>query len=194
MRLVLALVVVPALALASSPRPQEATPQTGLAPRTAFAQKEATRIAAEIQGAWMLLEYQHATDAMDQSRVRGAALFRDGFMTLILQVRQKARTTRGIMPEFFVQAGIHRYRIDEFQRLQTASVIGFTGDDVEGGGFAFDDDGMPREHRVTLRQDRLTLHIDDGGWMTFARINAGDFPVDAIEELDRTRTNVGRDY
>jgi hypothetical protein len=195
MRLAIALVLAPALALASSPvRPQEAPPQAGMAPRTAFAKGEAARIAEEIQGAWMLLEYQHATDVMNQQNVRGSAMFHDGFMTLILQVRQHAQTGWGIVPEFFVQSGMHRYRIDEFLRLQTSSVLGFVGDNVGGGGFTFDEDGLAREHRMTLRDDRLTLYHDDGGWMLFARVNAGQFPLEAIEELDRTRSPVGRDY
>jgi len=188
----LPLALSPLLALLAWPaRGQEQTPPTSN-PRTSFAESETARMEKEIQGAWMLIEYQPGDSVMDQTNARGSLIFHEGYMSIVLQTRRLSRGLITNLPEFFVQAGMHRYRIDSFQTLQTSAMLGFVAEDL-GGTISFDDDNFAREHKITLDGDRLTMHRDEGGWMTFARLGRGEFPEQAAQSLDATRGTLRRD-
>ncbi len=175
--------------------PGQDSPVGDASPFASFADREALRLEEGLQGSWMLLEYRSGASVVKQENVRGFMMFSDGYVSITLHGRQRRRGFLGSTAEFFVQSGVHRYRIDEFGQLQTASLMACTADSADGN-IAFDSDSFAREHKLSLKDDLLTLYRADGGWMSYSRMNRTEFPRSAIEALDGTRSKpqIDRDF
>lgn len=186
MRLALVLPLLAALAGAvlQKTKPQEEPASRGL---PGLRQAENARIEEELVGTWTLLEYRSPREVIERRDFSGFASFQNGFFTFLLRLDVLDETFLGPKPQTIVQAGVHRYRIEDGLHLQTATVMGFSNetDDFELQG---EPTSFPREFEVTLEDDRLSLRRWDGLTLVFARADAtGTFPPKAAEALERNR-------
>lgn len=175
---------VPLLPLAAS-RSQDGqeTPRPGH-PLKAFQKEQSERFAREIQGAWMLVEYDDPEEPELRDGVEGFAIFHDGFLTMILQLRAFRSQLLGSRDQLFVDGGAYRYRFADSGDLQTVSLMGFTNLNNDAqllplGGSEVD------EYIVTLDDGLLGLRNTDDVLMTFRRVEAGEFPRTAIRRLEQ---------
>jgi hypothetical protein len=186
-----ALAVVPlvfALALQDpAPAPQgEEQEQEPLVPLSDFRRSERQRMEREMQGTWVLTLYRGAYDVVEQSTVRGFLMFDRGLVAMNLQLIAQPHGFIGRGERYYVQAGLHRYRLTELLQLQLASVMAFTNANDQDE-LAADPASYPREYDNTIAGNDLTLRRWDGEELTFRRMRGGEFPDDAIRRLDRAR-------
>jgi hypothetical protein len=181
----LLLLLVPAFAQDWG-RTQEESP---LSPVAIPSSPQQEQLEEQLVGVWTLVGYDFVGRSLDEQRLQGFAVFLDGFMSITLQA-QAAEPTRifgGSDIGYYFQAGVHRYRVSEMMRLQTASILGFDNmnDDAQ---LDFIGATSVREHQLTLQGDLLTLFNEDGSRLVFRKTHKSAFPVYAIEHL---RRNVG---
>ena len=157
-----------------------------------FKETEKERIEEEIEGTWMLLEYKSPREVLPRNQYAGFASFQNNFFSMTLRL---SGTKRGIFadrPATVVQAGVHRYRLSNDLRLQTATVMGFSNenDDFE---LEIEPSAYPREYQVSLKEDQLSLRRADGLEFVFRRADSdGYFPRKAADALERNRGRVFR--
>jgi hypothetical protein len=161
-------------------------------PFTALAERESLRIEEEIEGAWIMMGYQHPGAVIDPTDTRGFFVFHDGYMTLTLQARKQTMGIFRERTEYTVQAGAYRYRIDRGRRLQTAGLMGFSNA-TPGGDLDFENVVQPEEYDILLAGQDLTLTRPDGRVFQFRRMERTEFPQDAVERLDRLRGAMSND-
>lgn len=180
----LALAVPPLLSLAQEDEAREEKKNrdaiTGL-----FAD-EAERLAKEIEGSWMLMEYVDPDEIPLEDAASGFMTFREGFLTWILSVEALEQRWFTVSDRVFLQTGAYRYRFDETASLQVASVLSFSNDTDDGD--LQRDAALAFEYTVTLADDLLELSDPDGVRMTYRRIEAGEFPQSAIQKIERGRS------
>lgn len=170
-----------------APTPQEEEQeQEPLVPLSDFRRSERQRLEKEMQGTWVLTLYKGAYDVVEQSTVRGFLMFDRGLVAMNLQLIAQPHGFLGRGERYYVQAGLHRYRLTELLQLQLASVMAFTNanDDDE---LAADPASYPREYEITVAGNDLTLRRWDGEELTFRRMRGGEFPEEAIRRLDQAR-------
>ncbi len=165
-----------------------------LSPVTRFYREEQERLSKGIEGSWILMTYHDPDGAIGEDVLSGFATFHAGFLTLMIQAAGvRARFLRQVAQQYYVQAGSHRYRIDPLGFLQTSTVMGFSNsfDDFE----VFPEPaGFTREYSIELTEAELALRRPDGTILTFRRVEAGEFPVEAIEQIEGKRGRAGQDY
>lgn len=156
---------------------------TGLA---GHLQAEAERIEAELEGPWALLEYRDPTTTVERHQYAGYATFQDGVMTLLLRLDIPSRRLLGTREVTIVHAGAYHYRIVGGNRLQTATMMGFSNDndDLE---LAAEPPTFPREYEVTVRDGELRMRRWDALELVFRKIGGGAFPERAADALERGR-------
>jgi hypothetical protein len=169
-------------------KPQETTPpKRSTDPVTRFFQGEGERLAEEIEGSWMLVDFvdprQHPlTDAAD-----GFATFHDGFLTLIVSIRTLNQRWLNLEEELLLQTGAYRYRFDEQTNLQLSTVLGYTSF-TEGAVLVRERSGEAYEYITTIADGVLELRTVDGVVISFRRTAAGEFPDSAIRTLEGDRS------
>ncbi|MEQ1895649.1 MAG: hypothetical protein ABL998_24180 [Planctomycetota bacterium] len=145
---------------------------------------EAERLKKEIEGSWMLMEYVDPDEIPLEDAASGFMTFRDGFLTWILSVEALEQRWFTVSDRIFLQTGAYRYRFDETAALQVASVLSFSNDE----GDLQRDPALAFEYTVTLADGVLELSDPDGVRMTYRRIEAGEFPEKAIQNIERQRS------
>jgi hypothetical protein len=164
-------------------RAQEADPFRPAAMPSSAQQKS---LEAALTGVWNLVDYNIVGRSLDEQELQGFAFFLDGFMSITLQAQaaEPARFFGGSDIGYYFQAGVHRFRVSEMLRLQTASILGFDNmnDDAE---LDFIGATSVREHQLTLQGNLLTLYNEDGSGLVFQKSHKAAFPVYAIEHLRR---------
>ena len=92
----------------------------------------------------------------------------------------------GLAVDDFVQSEIYRYRIDDLGMLQMASTMGFNtlNDFFE---LTFVGNTVVKEYQVSLFEGQLELTTFDGRRMTLRQVVGGEFPLSAIQKLQRTQ-------
>jgi hypothetical protein len=160
---------------------QEETPRPR-APLKAFQLEEAERFEREVQGAWILIEYDDPEELDLRDGVEGFAVFHDGFMSMTLQLRAFRSQLLGSREQLFVDSGAYRYRFAENGDLQTSSLMGFTNlnNDAQLLPLSAEVD----EYIAKLENGQLSLRNTDDVLMTFRHVEAGEFPRAAIRRLD----------
>jgi hypothetical protein len=191
--LISALLLVPfalaGLALARQDPPAEAPPRSpGL---QGLGTDERARVEEALEGAWLLLRYDPPDALFDPTNVQGVALFHDGYLSLNVMAQTFQREFLGDGRQLFVQGGAHRFRIDEFLRLQTAAVMSFHNFDDEDL-IQLEPSGSPREYDVKLDEGgkSMTLTKSDGTVLTWSKLGSSEFPPDSIEALNRVRGKI----
>jgi hypothetical protein len=147
---------------------------------------EAERLKKEIEGSWMLMEYVDPDEIPLEDAASGFMTFRDGFLTWILSVEALEQRWFTVDDRVFLQTGAYRYRFDETASLQLASVLSFSNDTDDGD--LQRDPALAFEYTVTLVDGVLELSDPDGVRMTYRRIEAGEFPLQAIQRIERGRS------
>lgn len=138
-----------------------------------------------LYGAWQLMQYDHVTEIVPNDSIRGFATFQPGFMTLIVHARSFDEDQ-----DQLGQAGLQRYQMVESNILQTATVMGHSnmGPDAE---FEWESPNIPREFKVYLNKDDLTLTRPDQSQLIFRRIQAAPYPALATELIKEARAGLG---
>ena len=147
---------------------------------------EAERLEKEIEGSWMLMEYVDPDEIPLEDAASGFMTFRDGFLTWILSVEALEKRWFTVDDRVFLQTGAYRYRFDETASLQLASVLSFSNDTDDGD--LQRDPALAFEYTVTLADDVLELSDPDGVRMSYRRIESGEFPLNAIQKIERGRS------
>jgi hypothetical protein len=167
------------------PAPEEEAPRSGF---DAFFADERARIEKEIEGTWVLQEFQPADFLFDAENIRGVAMFRDGYLSLNIMAQTFVPEFLGDGGQLWVQGGAHRYRISEFLELQTAVVFAFQNlsDDEE---LVVEASGTPREYRVDIDAEGATLTMTntDGARLVWSRMAPTEFPVGSLDALEQLR-------
>ena len=138
-------------------------------------------------GTWRLERFVHPEQPIAEGDVVGAALFARDTLSIQIHIRTLRPFATG--PDFYVQAGIHYWRIDEQLRLSTATVIGHS--DL-AGPMTYEPAFQPREFEVTLDLDSMSLTRPDGARLEFSRIDVEGFPEQALRALEDARANKPR--
>jgi hypothetical protein len=138
-----------------------------------------------LYGAWQLMQYDHVTEVVPNDSIRGFATFQEGFMTLIVHARSFDEDE-----EQLGQAGLQRYQMVEPNILQTATMMGHSniGPDAE---FEWESPNIPREFKVYLNKDDLTLTRPDQSQLIFRRIKPAPYPALATELIKEARAGLG---
>lgn len=179
----LVLSVVPRLGAqepdAPAPEPVAGTPLT---------ENERARLEIEqgLIGLWRLSRFHHPNRAPEDGEVVGAALFAPDAMSIVIHARR--RTDVSPDPVYFVQAGMHYWRIDEVLRLQTSSMLAHS--DLPGP-MVFESAFQPREFDVRLDEDKLILTRPDSSRLEFDRIPETEFPEAALDRIREARAKRG---
>jgi len=161
------------------PAPDDADPPVGVLGYRASQRKE---LADGLIGAWKLDRYFHPDQPIPEGDVVGAAMFGRETMSITMHVRSLRPFASG--PDFFVQGGIHYWRIDEVLRLQTSALIAHS--DLTGV-MTYERAFEPREFEIALADDRLTLQKPDTSRLEFSRIQVDAFPEQAIQSIRDAR-------
>jgi hypothetical protein len=180
------------LALARPQDPVETPPAAQEKPSlAAFKAEKRERIEKGLEGVWMLLTYDPPNTMFDAHDVQGVAMFHEGYLSLNVMAQTFQREFLGDGVQLFIQGGAHRYRVDEFLRLQTAAIMSFHNfdDDEE---IEVETSGSPREYEVELDEDgkTLTLTKSDGAVLKWTKLGETEFPADSADALDRVRGRI----
>jgi hypothetical protein len=163
---------------------QDAQPGTA---RSSFQDMEAQRVAQmqkDVLGAWMLERFEHATQVIEQSDVRGAAMFTEGFLCVIMHAREDNNSIVGPRYNMLQQSGMYQVRFIDNARLQASTIMGssnFSGD------FEYETAYAPREYDVQLAGDALVLVRPDASKLHFRRMRAQEFPAETLRLLEEAR-------
>ena len=155
-------------------------------PMARFQDDEQKRLTEGIEGSWVLLDYIDPTEVvLDDIQTQGFATFHDGFMQILMtEPGVRLRLFRRAVDDLWVWSGAYRYRIDPLGFLQTQSVMGFDNSD---GLLLSEDSGQAEEYQVLLQDGELVLRRNDGVTYTFRSATAGEFPVEAIQDVESRR-------
>jgi hypothetical protein len=188
----LALASFAGLALTRVQDPVETPPAAQQKPGIAsFTEDKRARIEQALEGVWMLVRYDPADLLFDARNMQGVAMFHEGYLSLNVMAQTFQREFLGDGVQLYIQGGAHRYRVNEFLRLQTAAIIAFHN---------FDDDedieveasGSPREYEIELDEEgkTLTLTKSDGAVLTWSKLGETEFPAESADALDRVRGRI----
>lgn len=137
-----------------------------------------------LYGTWSLMHFQGADLILPDNVAQGYASFAPGFMSLIIH----ARSLDGENSQF-AQSGFHRFQITDQDILQTATMMAHSNfnDDAE---LDWETPNIPREFRISLKKDDLTLEKPDGSVLTFRRIQPLPYPQAALDLIDIARAGL----
>jgi len=136
-----------------------------------------------LYGTWQLMVYEHHSEILPASAVRGFATFQEGFMTLILHARSLDGDN-----DMLSQGGLHRFQVTDTGILQTATSMAHSSFNDDAENF-WEEPNTPREFRMSLNLDDLTLTNPDGSRFIFRRIGAKPYPKEALEKIRTARSN-----
>jgi hypothetical protein len=188
----LALASLAGLALTRPQDPVETPPAPAVKPGLgAVAAEKRARIEQGLEGAWLLVRYDPADALFDARNVQGVAIFQEGYLSLNIMAQTFQSEFFGDGFQLFIQGGAHRYRVDDFLRLQTAAIFSFHN---------FDDDedleteasGSPREYEIELDETGRTLSLtkSDGAVLLWNKLAETPFPSESSDALDRVRGKI----
>lgn len=163
---------------------QDTRPSTG---RRTFEDLEAERVAQiqkDVLGAWMLERFEHATRVVEQDDVRGAAMFTEGFLCVIVHAREDNQSIVGPRYNMLQQSGMYQVRFLGNARLQASTIMGSSN---FGGELEYETAYAPREYDVQLAGDALVLVRPDSSKLHFRRMQASEFPAETLRLIEEAR-------
>ncbi len=131
-------------------------------------------------GTWTLLNFVHPVEIMDADSIRGYLTISEGFMTMIIHARPMAGVNETAFPDHLAQAGLHRWRIERDDIMQLATVMGHSNFGYE---LEWEKPNEPREFRLELDKDVLSLTRPDFSVLTFRRVTSMEFPQQALDRM-----------
>jgi len=183
-----ALALIPLASLARG-RPQDPDKPRQKAPGlTSLVDEKRERLEKELDGVWMLVSFDPGEGFFDSRNVQGVLMISDGYLSLNVMAEQLARELFGPEVMLFLQGGAYRYRIDEFARMQTASIMSYHNFE-DFREFVVEPSGTPREFMVDLDEsgEMLKLIKPDRSILSFVKLGETQFPEDALNTLNRAR-------
>jgi hypothetical protein len=175
------------LAPAPSPRQAQEEPAKRTNPVTRFFEAEGERLARELEGSWMLLDYTDPLVSPDAGSASGFAAFHSGFLTWMLAIDSATQSLLGLSEFLILESAAYRYRVDDQASLQLAAVMGFSNN-TESGDVERDPSGIAFEYFARIEDGVLELRDPDGVVLTFRKVEAGDFPDSAIRKIEKQRS------
>jgi len=130
-------------------------------------------------GAWQMMELVHSSEIVPPGSIRGIVTFQAGFMNMIIHAQ-----TVDDEPEPLGQAGTYRWQMTPEGILQTATMMGHSN---FGDEFEWEPPNVPREFRVELKGNDLTLTRPDLSRLIFRRVTPGKYPESALRRIDELR-------
>jgi hypothetical protein len=170
---------------------EEGDPREGT-PFSAYRKTEKARVEKEIEGSWMLVEFQTEDRIVDTGDFRGFATINDGYMSIIFYGREEKVGLFGNSDDYIIQANAYRYRINDRVTLQLAGILGFTNATYDGD-LEFDHADTAAQYDVTLVENSLTMTRGGLTSFVFRRLKKTDFPPAAIEALLESREWYGEE-
>jgi hypothetical protein len=169
---------------------QEKTPEKKKAmnPVTAFFQGESERLEKECEGSWMLFGYTDPGLPPFDDAVSGFATFHDGFLQWMLAIDSAERRLLWLEEFLILESGAYRYRFDEQNNLQLASVMSFTND-TDDGSMRRQPSGLAFEYYAKLEDGVLELRNPQGIVLSLRKITSGEFPESAVQKIEGRRSN-----
>jgi hypothetical protein len=184
----LAGLLVPALAprqeQGQEGKPPKKAPQSSV---TRFFKEQAERLANDVQGAWILFDYDDSAEAPMEGAATGFADFHDGFLTLIISIDTYEERLFRAREFTLLRTGAYRYRFDQQGALQLVNVISFTNQTPDGE-LRREASNQVFEYFANINEGLLELRNTDGVVLIFRKSTAGDFPEAAIRKLDSLRS------
>ena len=156
------------------------------APLTDLREQESARMEQELLGAWELIDVFDPFYVHDPRLYRGFLMFADGFCSVHYQAVVEGTGVLGLRVDDFVQSEIYRYRIDQMGMLQLASKMGFNNLN-DFFQLQFVGNTIAKEYAVDLVEGQLELTSFDGRRLTLRQVKGGEFPLGAIQKLQRTQ-------
>ena len=114
-----------------------------------------------LEGAWQITRVDLPEVPTASGDATGYALFLDGYMSLELHYRYPFENPDPEFFNIFFQAGTHRWRVDQYGRLETFSLIG-SNNMNEDESLYFESPGTRRVLEAELSEDTLILTKEDG--------------------------------
>jgi hypothetical protein len=181
------LCLVGLLAPAFAPRQEQEEPKKRIQnPVTRFFKEQAERLTEEVEGAWMLFEYDDPAEAPMEDAARGFAMFQDGLMCLMLTIDTYEERLFRAREYMLLQSGAFRYRFDSQGALQLSNVLSVTNQTTDGD-LQHEPTGLVYEYFARIEDGVLELRNTDGVQLAFRRVAAGEFPEAAIRKLESRR-------
>lgn len=153
---------------------------------TAVRLPERQRLTKEIEGSWLLVNFQSGTEPVDPNSVSGFAQFQNGYSTMLFEAVED-----NVQPPYVggvhVQGGAHRYKISDFLTLQLATIMGFDSFNKDSE-VVLESTSFPREYQIKLQGDMLTLSRMDGTTFWFSRMAETEFPLEALDALEQAKS------
>ncbi len=187
MRILAALVVAP-LTLGSLPvflsppslGEQDPAADAELPPLLRLKKEREKFLSEGVLGCWQLDGYTVSGVTTPAEEITGNALFCEGYLALLIHAIGFDEVN---FEEVTVaQAGIFRYRVDEFGALQTSTVMGHSN---PLGDLEYDAGGELREYTLDLDRVLLTFRHQDGTVLTFSRMEESAFSAWELTRLSR---------
>jgi hypothetical protein len=116
---------------------------------------------AALLGAWQITSIDLPGTPTATGDATGYALFLDGYMSLELHYRYPYTNPDPDFFNIFFQSGTHRWRVDQYGRLETWALIGANNMN-EDESLYFESPGTQRVLEAELAEDELVLTKDDG--------------------------------
>lgn len=175
--------------------PSSQEPEGGRAKRGGVFYNRGLQDPEALFGAWQITSIDLPGVPTATGDSTGYALFLDGYMSLELHYRYPYQNPDPEYFNTFFQAGTHRWRVDQYGRLETWSLIG-SNNMNEDESLYFESPGTQRILEAELAGDTLILTKEDGetrlhlkrlGKLPFprARATGTGFVPDAPKDSDR---------
>jgi len=139
-----------------------------------------------LRGSWDLLRYETAGAVVDSSEISGAAMFAEGFFSLVIHATGREEDTGQEMD--MAQAGIFRFEVDDFSNLRSLTIIGHATPpeiDVAEAEISVIEEqaGGMREYHLQVDGDRAVMQHFSGTKLTFLRMAPSALSAPEIARL-----------
>jgi hypothetical protein len=169
-----------------TPRPDEELEQDP-ADRTpglrAYTERRRAELSEGLVGAWQITEFRQGARGVPADDLIGAMIVTPQHLSIVLHARQQREYTQ--IFDLFVQAGVHRWRIDEFDRLQTSTILAHSN---LSGEMLIENPFTPREFDIELMGDLANLIRPDGNRIVLQRMIGEHFPEQTLELIRAARS------
>lgn len=149
----------------------------------AFAERRRRELAEGLVGAWQIIEFRQGARAVPASDLVGAMVVTPEHLSIVLHARQQREYTQ--IFDLFVQAGVHRWRIDEFDRLQTSTILAHSN---LSGQMLVENPFTPREFEIEYLGDLVNMVRPDGNRIVLRRMVGEHFPEQTLELIRAARS------
>ena len=182
----LACLLSPALFPTQAPRQKTSTEKKDDPLGLQLPEKENERLEREVQGSWLLFDYNDPEEVLVDDSASGFATFQDGFLVWVLAIETVESHLFRPRDLVLLQTGSYRYRFDQGGSLQVTNVLSYTNM-TDSGTVAREPGGQAYEYWARISDGVLELRNSDGVQISFRKVESGNFPESAVRKLEARR-------